>query len=65
MTLADTLLLAEELSPVPSPLHQLNGKEVDEAMTANIEMVIGEETLTLILEEAAEEVKSLTAALQF
>ena len=65
VTLADTLLLAEELSPVPSPLHQLICKEVDEAMTANIEMVIGEETLTLILEEAAEEVKSLTAALQF
>lgn len=65
VTLADTLLLAEGLAPVPSPLHQLEGGEAGEVTAANIEMVIGEETLTLILREAAEEVSSLTAALQF
>jgi HD-like signal output (HDOD) protein len=65
VTLADTLLLAEELAPVPSPLHHLDGIEAGEDMTASIEMVIGEETLTRILNEAAEEVGSLTKALQF
>jgi len=65
VTLADTLLLAEELAPVPSPLHKLDGGEASEGMTASIEMVIGEETLTRILNESAEEVRSLTAALQF
>jgi HD-like signal output (HDOD) protein len=65
VTLADTLLLAEELSPVLSPLHQLDGRGAGENMSASIEMVIGEETLTRILNEAAEEVSSLTQALQF
>lgn len=65
VTLADTLLLAEELSPVPSPLHHVGDKNTGEDMSASIEMVIGEETLTRILNEAAEEVSSLTAALQF
>ena len=65
VTLADTLLLAEELAPVPSPLHYLDDREAGEGMTASIEMVIGEETLTLILKESAEEVSSLTRALQF
>ena len=65
VTLADTLLLAEELAPVPSPLHYLDDRDAGEGMTASIEMVIGEETLTLILKESAEEVSSLTKALQF
>ena len=65
VTLADTLLLAEELAPVLSPLHHLDGGEIGESMTASIEMVIGEETLSRILEEAAEEVSSLTQALKF
>ena len=65
VTLADTLLLAEELAPVPSPLHQLDNKLPGVDMTASIEMVIGEETLTRILNESAEEISSLTRALQF
>jgi HD-like signal output (HDOD) protein len=65
VTLADTLLLAEMLSPVPSPLHQLESVEGHNAMTAQIELVIGEETLSLIMKEAATEVNSLTRALQF
>lgn len=65
VTLADTLLLAEELAQVPSPLHRLDNKLPGMDMTASIEMVIGEETLTRILYESAEEISSLTRALQF
>ncbi|MBI3222386.1 MAG: HDOD domain-containing protein [Nitrosomonadales bacterium] len=65
VTLADTLLLAEELSPVPSPLHRLKNAEEVSSMAASIEMLIGEETLTRILGESAEEISSLTKALQF
>lgn len=64
-TLADTLLLAEELAPVASPLHKLGGRERGEGMTASLDMALGEETLTGILEESAEEVGSLTGALKF
>lgn len=68
-TLADTLLLAEELAPVPSPLHALGGGDNQHAggsgMTASLDMAIGSETLTAILEESAEEVRSLTGALKF
>ncbi len=65
VTLADTLLLAEELAPVPSPLHRLENRIAGHELNANIEMVIGEETLSLILKESAEEIASLTRALQF
>ena len=65
VTLADTLLLAEELAPVPSPLHQLKNRLSDGELNASIEMMIGEETLTLILKESADEIDSLTKALQF
>jgi len=64
-TLADTLLLAEGLAPVPSPLHKLENEESHEVTSASIEMMIGEETLTRILNESAVEVSSLTAALKF
>ncbi|MFA6061962.1 MAG: HDOD domain-containing protein [Gallionella sp.] len=62
VTLADTLLLAEDLSPVASPLHHIAG--VDEGRAAALEILIGEEMLSRILTEAAEEVASLTRALQ-
>ena len=65
VTLADTLLLAEELAPVGSPLHKLGGRERGEGMTASLDMALGKETLTSILDESAEEVESLTGALQF
>lgn len=64
-TLADTLLLADELAPVPSPLHPLGGEQHGEGMRASIDMVIGEDTLASILKESAEEVASLTGALNF
>jgi HD-like signal output (HDOD) protein len=65
MTLGDTLLLAEQLSPVPSPLHRLGDDERLDAAAANIDMVLGDTTLSAILEESAEEVASLTGALKF
>lgn len=64
-SLADTLLLAEELSPVGSPLHGLGGKRAGEGMTASLDLAIGSATLTSILAESEEEVASLTGALQF
>lgn len=62
-SLGDTLLLAEELSPVPSPLHRIDRGE--ERVPANLDFVLGEDTLTGILAESAEEVASLTEALKF
>jgi hypothetical protein len=50
---------------VPSPLHPLGGEQRGEGMKASIDMVIGEETLVSILKESAEEVASLTGALNF
>jgi hypothetical protein len=46
-------------------LHRLDNKAPDSKVAANIEMVIGEETLSRILSESAEEIASLTKALQF
>jgi len=64
-SLGDTLLLAEELAPVPSPLYWSAQHDAGpEAGTAHIEMAIDEETLTGILEESASEVASLIAALK-
>jgi hypothetical protein len=63
-TLGDILLLANLVSPAPSPLHP----EIDAALaktSSPLEMVIDGQTLGEILEENAEEIKSLTAALIF
>jgi len=61
-TLGDTLLLANDLSPVASPLHERAGAtSMDSAST--IDYAVGEGTLASILEESADEVQSLTAAL--
>lgn len=64
-SLSDTLLLAEALAPVPSPLREESDRSAGAGMAASLEMVVGEELLTDILAESAEEVRSLTAALQF
>lgn len=64
-SLADTLLMAEELAPVPSPMHRVNGRERGDETVAQLEMAIGEESLSAILEESASEVKSLIDALKF
>jgi HD-like signal output (HDOD) protein len=64
-TLGDTLLIAEELAPIASPLHKLGGMEAGEGMTARMDISLGEETLSGILRESTEEVASLTSALKF
>lgn len=65
VSLGDTLLLAEALSPVPSPLHHLPAQDDAARMGAEIDMLIGEVMLTEILEESSAEVESLSEALSF
>jgi len=62
-SLGDTLLLADSLSPVESPLRDLDGVP-REGMAASIDMVIGKETLAEIMAESADDVNSLIAALR-
>jgi HD-like signal output (HDOD) protein len=65
ISLGDTLLLAEELAPVASPLYWSPGKDVGEkAGTPHLEINLDEETLTSVLNESAEEVQSLISALK-
>lgn len=63
-SLGDTLLLADILAPVKSPLYQRPDRSGDGTAT-NIDMVLDQETLLSILSESAQEVASLTTALQF
>ncbi|MRR51647.1 MAG: HDOD domain-containing protein [Rhodocyclaceae bacterium] len=62
-TLADTLILANELSPVESPLAQLAGMG-NEGVEARIDVALDDETLDSILKESEEEVESLIGALR-
>lgn len=64
VSLADTLLLAKQLAPVPSPLRQCTAGGEAATLTAQIDMIVGEDQLSTILQEAHEEVSSLMAALQ-
>jgi HD-like signal output (HDOD) protein len=61
-TLGDTLMLANDLAPIPSPLHQRAGATSMQS-AATIDFAIGEGSLASILAESADEVRSLTAAL--
>lgn len=61
-TLGDTLLLANDLAPVGSPLHQRPGATTMQT-ASTIDFAVGGGTLNSILDESAEEVQSLTAAL--
>lgn len=63
VSLGDTLLLADELSPVESPLSQISGMGC-KGMAVDIDLSIDDETLSGILRDSAEEVESLTAALR-
>lgn len=63
-SLADTLLLANDLAPVPSSLQQPDIPGRDTEAAAKIEMIVGTETLTGVLQESADEVASLVKALQ-
>lgn len=60
--LGDTLLLANDLAPVLSPMHTRPGATTPQA-AATIDFAIGDGTLASILEESADEVRTLTAAL--
>ena len=62
-TLADTLLLADQLAPVESPLSQLAGYG-RQGTEVHIDVALDDETLSSILEESAAEVASLVAALR-
>ncbi len=62
-SLGDTLLLADELSPIESPIDALAGMSRKE-MEVELEVLIDDETLSSILAESAEEVASLSAALK-
>lgn len=57
-TLGDTLLLADELAPVQSPLRQ-RLVSATSSNAANIDMAIGEEMLSEIMQESTSQVASL------
>lgn len=62
-SLGDTLLLANELAPVKSPLFQIPGNKSEEVSTI-VDLIVEQGTLSEILEKSAGEVKSLTDALR-
>lgn len=62
-SLADTLLLADCLAPLESPLAELAGKG-REGTEARIDIALDDQTLCSTLEESAAEVESLIGALQ-
>ena len=61
-TLGDTLLLANELAAVPSPLDPRSPETLRQA-ASEIDFAVGEGTLLSILTESAEEVSALSSAL--
>lgn len=62
-SLGDTVLLANELAPVESPLDALTGMS-RRGMNTEIELLVDEQTLSAILDESAAEVASLANALK-
>lgn len=65
VSMGDTLLLADKLSPVASPLLADKRDSDDVAHHASIDVILGDETLAGILQESAAEVGSLNDALKF
>ena len=61
-SLGDTLLLANDLAPVPSPLYQPRSN-ITEQGARTIDFVMGEGSLHTVMVESAEEVRSLYAVL--
>lgn len=61
-SLGDTLMLANDLAPLDSPLHVRAGATTRQS-AVTVDFVVGEGTLAEILKDAKEEVDSLTAAL--
>lgn len=64
-SLGDALMLAEHLAPIRSPFLGEEDAERSGERDARLELLVGQDTLTHILAESAEEVSSLTAALRF
>jgi len=62
-SLGDTLLLADQLAPIESPLAELSGMG-RKGMVVDIEQQVDGEELSAILADSAEEVASLIAALK-
>ncbi len=62
-SLGDTLLLADELAPVESPIDALAGMS-RKGMDVELEVLIDDETLSSILAESAAEVASLSAVMK-
>ena len=61
ISLGDVLLLAKELSPVPSPFHRVS---LESGHSDNVlEEFIGDASLHEMLEDSGEEIRSLTSAL--
>ncbi|WP_028536290.1 HDOD domain-containing protein [Paludibacterium yongneupense] len=62
-SLGDTLLLADELAPVASPFSLSGSLKPGEDGAPSLDMVIGKETLTAILEDSRSDVESLITGL--
>ena len=62
-SLGDTLLLANQITPVESPIDALDGMS-RKGMDVELDLLIDDETLSEILAESADEVASLAAALR-
>jgi hypothetical protein len=64
-TLGDTLLLADVLAPVHSPLRWHDPAEAGNQRAASIDMLVGGDTLQEILQESAADVAGLIETLKF
>jgi hypothetical protein len=62
-TLLDTLILANQFSPVPSPLAPPPPPDQPKHSESVLDFIVDEQALASILEESAEEVRSMSAAL--
>ena len=60
--LADTLILANDLAPIPSPLHQGQSKQIRQH-TSHLDFTVDDSTLQEILDESDAEVESVAHAL--
>lgn len=64
VSLGDTLLLADALTPIESPLRP-GATDSRTGLRASMDLAVGEETLASVLAESADELESLSSALHF
>jgi hypothetical protein len=62
-SLGDTLLLADQLAPLRSPLEQVQD-QTSTGVAPNVDLILEKETLEETLDDSAGEMPSLTQALQ-